>query len=168
MLIAIAPGHKSIKLKAQQDAGNEVQGPMDALYLGQPGVKPIFDSITGLPVQPLLPTLLDAFFQYYGDNFCHMNRRHLDMLIDHGKASVFLICVMTALSSRFCPPEVYAEYFPPKADGSPRKSWEFSKPFLDRAKSLTMSALDLPSADVVAGLIMLAFVDFGDNNEAGM
>ena len=141
---------------------------MDALYLGQHGAKPIFDSVTGLPVHALLPTLLDAFFQCYGDNFCHINRQHLERLIDDGRASVFLICVMTGLSSRFCPSEVYSEYLPPKADGTPRKSWEFSKPFLDRAKSLTMSALDLPSADVVAGLIMLAFVDFGDNNEAGM
>lgn len=39
---------------------------------------------------------------------------------------------------------------------------------LDRAKALTMPALDLPSPDVIAGLIMLAFVDSGDNNEAGM
>lgn len=48
-----------------------------------------------------------------------------------------------------------------------RDLWEFSKPFLDHAKALTMSAVDLPSPAVVGGLIMLAFVDFGDNNEAG-
>lgn len=89
-----------------------------------------------------------------------MNRRHVDMLIENGKASVFLICVMTALSSSFCPREL-AEFLPPtKVDGSQREMWEYSKPFLDRAKALTMPALDLPSPDVIAGLIMLAFIDF--------
>lgn len=74
---------------------------------------------------------------------------------------------MAALSPRFCPLELFVGFLPPKEDGSQRESWEVSKPFLDQAKALTMSAVDLPSAEVVGGLIMLAFVDFGDNNEAG-
>lgn len=32
---------------------------------------------------------------------------------------------------------------------------------------MVMSAISLPSPDVAAGLLMMAFADFGDNNEAG-
>lgn len=162
-------GHKKVVLKAQQDNSGISQNLVTSLpshpKIG--GRRPLFDIDSGLPVKGILPQLLDAFFRYYGDNFCHLNRRHVDLLIKQGKASIFLICVMSALSSRFCPPELFAGFLPPKEDGSQRKSWEFSKPFLDQAKALTMSAVDLPSADVVGGLIILAFVDFGDNNEAG-
>lgn len=156
-------------LKAQQD-NSSVPPNLSTSLPSHPksrGLRPLFDANTGLPIQAILPQLLDAFFQYYGDNFCHLNRRHLESYIERHRASVFLICVMAALSSRFCPPELFVGFLPPKEDGSQRKSWEFSKPFLDQAKALTMSAVDLPSPSVVGGLIMLAFVDFGDNNEAG-
>jgi len=156
-------------LKAQQDNGSVPQNLLPSLpsHPKSRGLRPLFDANTSLPVQEILPQLLDAFFRYYGDNFCHLNRKHVDSLIERRKASVFLICVMAALSSRFCPPELFVGFLPPKEDGSQRESWEFSKPFLDQAKALTMSAVDLPSPAVVSGLIMLAFVDFGDNNEAG-
>lgn len=157
-----------IKLKARQEySGGSPEASKSSLYKGQDGARPLFDASTGLPSNEILSPLLDAFFRYYGDNFFHLNRRHLDSLIERGKASVFLVCVMSALSSRFCSPELFADYLPRKEDGSTRESWEFSKPFLERAKALTMPALDLPSADVIGGLLMLAFVDFGDNNEAG-
>ena len=145
-------------------------------YLSQPskeathvGLLPLFDKSTGLPAKDLLPELLDSFYDYYADNYFFLaNRRHLESLIEQGKASVFLICVMSALSSRFCSPNTFARYIPlTKSNGTARKAWEFSTPFLEQAKFLMISALDLPSPDIVAGLLMLAFVDFGNNNEAG-
>ncbi len=157
-------------MKAQQDNSSipQILSPSLPSHPKSRGLRPLFDAKTGLPVQAILPQLLDDFFRYYGDNFCHLNRKHLDSLIERREASVFLICVMAALSSRFSPPTLFVGFLPPKEDGSERESWEFSKPFLDQAKALTMSAVDLPSPAVVGGLIMLAFVDFGDNNEAGM
>ena len=165
---AIAPGHKKISLKARHDYDGESRHPSmsSSSHVQQGGLLPLFES-TGLPVAGLLPTLLDSFFRAYLDNMFFVNRRHLDSLISKGKASVFLICAMSTLSSRFCPPETFIGYLTPKADGSSRESWEYSIPFLQQTKSMLVAAIDLPSTDVVAGLLMLSYGDFGDNNEAG-
>ncbi|KAL6714757.1 hypothetical protein ACLMJK_008182 [Lecanora helva] len=171
---AIAPGHKAISLKVVPDSAGDNQKYLDPLsnnttqVTGHAGRLPIFDPVTGLPVKALLPHLLDCFYTYYADNYLFLsNRQHLETLIEQGKASIFLICVIAALSSRFCSEDLFKDYLPPKADGSERKAWELSAPFLERAKLLMITALDLPSPDVVAGLLMMAFVDFGNNNEAG-
>lgn len=165
---AIAPGHKKISLKARHDHSGESPHPSmsSSSRIHQDGPLPLFDSI-GLPVAALLPTLLDSFFHAYLDNMFFVNRRHLDSLILSGEVCVFLVCAMSTLSSRFCPPEIFRGYLPPKADGSPRESWEYSIPFLQQTKSMLIAAIDLPSVDVVAGLLMLSYGDFGDNNEAG-
>ena len=89
----------------------------------------LFDKTTGLPIAALLPYLLDAFFEYYADNFCFLNRSYLERLIKTGKVSSFLICVLSALSSRFCDPKMFNGYFRPKGDGSQTEAWEFSIPF---------------------------------------
>ena len=154
-----------ISLKARHDHDGYAG---DCWSLHKDGLLPIFDTVSGLPVDALLTQLLDTFFEYYGDIFCHLNRRYLDSLIERGEAPVFLICVMSALASRFCPAELFADFFPSTTDGPKKEAWEHSVPFLERTKALTMLALDLPSADVIGGLLMLAWADFGDNNEAGM
>lgn len=178
---AIAPGYKKISLKVSRDTGTRAEDNCilsDRLsnYSGinhdpnapnHDGLLPIFDYTTGLPCEEVLPRLLDSFFDYYSDNFCFLNRAYLDQLIKRGEASSFLICTISALSSRFCPPEMFTRYFLPKANGQDRESWEFSLPFLERAKKLLMPLLNIPSCDVVAGLLLLSWADFGDNNEAG-
>ena len=164
-------GHKAISLKVMSGSDGDTQRYLEPQNQGQTrnGLLPLFDPTTGLPAKELLPHLLDCFYEYYADNYLFLlNRRHLETLIEQGKASIFLVCVMSALSSRFCSADTFKNYLSPKADGSERKAWEFSAPFLERAKILMISALDLPSPDVVGGLLMLAFVDFGNNNEAGM
>ena len=173
---AIAPGHKKISLKVRQDeqspardsapptrSKSNMQPPRP---VDQNGCLPIFDDVTGLPVKEILPTLLDTYFEYYSDLYCFTNRRFLDALIDQGTPPVFLLCVMSALSSRFCESELFASYFP--TIDNPREDWEYSAPFLERSKAMVMSAMSLPTPDVAAGLLMMAFADFGDNNEAGM
>ncbi len=171
LTLSLSSGHKAISLKVMSGSNGDMQR-----YLGQvsqegptqSGLLPLFDPVTGLPAKELLPLLLDHFYDYYADNYLFLlNRRRLDSLIEQGKASIFLICVMSALSSRFCPPDTFSGYIPQKPDGSERKAWEFSSPFLERAKLLMISALDFPSPEVVGGLLMMAFVDFGNNNEAG-
>lgn len=167
---AIAPGHKKIALKARQDYDRHSVSPVNcASSHSHIGLLPLFDAATDLPVKELLPHLLESFYEYYADTYCFlMNRKHLESLIEQGKASAFLVCVMSALSSRFCSSEIFTDYLPPNVDGSARELWQLSVPFLERAKALTMPALNLPSAEVVGGLLMLAWADFGDNNEAGM
>lgn len=74
---------------------------------------------------------------------------------------------MSALSSRFCEPELLSPYMESIPEGYKREQWELSAPFLEKAKEMVMSSYSLPTLDTVAALLMLAFVDFGDNNEAG-
>ena len=177
---AIAPGHKMLKVKARNDLGGVFEDVCDtcghttgqsvqttALHPHPEQLTSLFDKSTGLPVPRLLPYLLDAFFEYYGDTYCFLNRSYLERLIDTGKASPFLISALSALSSRFCDHGVFDGFFKAKPDGKQREAWEYSIPFLERAKSLLMPLLSVPSCDVVAGLLFLAWADFGDNNEAG-
>ena len=174
---AIAPGHKKISLKARREgqpstyhspiiparSTSEMQPPP---LLERNLTLPLFDEATGLPVKEILPRLLDKYFEYYADIYCFTNRKFLEALIDQGTPPVFLICVMSALSSRFCDNDLFAPYFPPVE--KTREAWEYSAPFLERSKSMILSAMSLPTPDVAAGLLMMAFADFGDNNEAGM
>ena len=165
---AIAPGHKKISLKARHDYDGDSRHPSlsSSSHIHQDDLLPLFDS-TGLPVPALLPTLLDVFFRTYLDNMFFVNRGLLDSLILSGEVCVFLICAMSTLSSRFCSPELFRGYLPQKVDGSPKEAWEYSIPFLQQTKSMLVAAIDLPSTDVVAGLLMLSYGDFGVNNEAG-
>lgn len=183
---AIAPGHKQISIKVQQqqqDYGVSLKDPSRSAnhYSAQlqtlapvreeactPGYPSMFDSETCLPVADLLPDLLDAFFEYYADNFCFLNRPYLDQLLRRGEASTFLILSMAALSSRFCNPAKFAKYLPPKEDGSRREGWELSNPFLERAKCLLIPLFGIPSCDVVGGLVLLSLAEFGNNSESGM
>lgn len=154
---AIAPVHKKISVKARHDhSGDPRHSSMSSSsHMLQDGPQSLFDS-AGLPVAALLPTFLDSFFRAYLGNMFFVSRRHLDSFMKSGEASVFLICAMSTLSSRFCPPEMFQGYLPPKADGSPRESWEYSIPILQQTKSMLIAAINLPSTDVVAGLLMLS------------
>jgi len=176
---AIAPGHKKISLKVKRSragltednfASSSSQPKDGRIQFDQitDGPLSVFDTTTGLPCEKLLPHLLDSFFENYNDNFCFLNRAYLEQLIECGGASEFLICTVSALSARFCPQEVFDKYLHPKANGGKRESWELCLPFLERAKELLMPLLNIPSCDVIAGLLLLSWADFGDNNEAGM
>ena len=175
---AIAPGHKKVSLKIRQDFGvlpRDQSSSSDGHPVHQGHTEsshsncllPLFDRVTNLPATELLPQLLDSFFQFYGDNFCFLNRQHLSSLLERGQASSFLICAISALSSRVCPPEIFEPYFS-VGEAQDRESWAYSLPFLERAKTLLMPLLNIPSCDVVAGMLLLSWADFGDNNEAGM
>ena len=106
---------------------------------------PLFDNQTSLPVEDVLPDLLDTFFHFYADNFCFLNRPSLDYLLSRGECSTFLICPMAAPSSRFCSPPKFAKYSGTKQDGSLREAWELAIPFLERAKSILIPLLGIPS-----------------------
>ena len=167
----IVPGHKKISLKARQnDLPSVIQ--LNGHRTSEPGPDdqtsplPLFDSATGLPVKALLPVLTDKYFEYYGNIFCFMNRGHVESLIRGGQLPAVLVSTMSALASRFCGKDIFTAYFPQTSKD--RESWEYSGPFLEKAKSMVMSAISLPTPEVAAALLMLAFADFGDNNEAGL
>ncbi|KAL8962766.1 MAG: hypothetical protein Q9193_000885 [Seirophora villosa] len=180
---AIAPGHKQISVKVQQPPYRSTLKdpsapddhfsapsrtlPMLKAELDATQLPSLFDDEKSLPVADVLPDLLDAFFMYYADNFCFLNRSYLDQLLSRGEASHFLVCSMAALSSRFCDPVKLAKYFQPKEDGSLREGWELSNPFLERAKMLLTPLLGIPSCDVVGGMVLLSLAEFGNNSESG-
>ncbi|KAL8872296.1 MAG: hypothetical protein Q9174_002054 [Haloplaca sp. 1 TL-2023] len=87
---AIAPGYKQISIKIQQhDHGaaakipapeadrSFARGPPFPPLIEDPALKdypPLFDRETSLPVKEVLSDLFGAFFTYYADNFCFLNR----------------------------------------------------------------------------------------------
>ena len=171
---ALAPGHKQVSLKARHDdheyshAGQMIQPhPGERQLVAGSYEAQLFDDVTGLPNQTILPSLLDTFFKYYGGLYCFINQRHLSHLLNSGKPPTFLVVVISALSSRFCDPELFRPFFPPLAKSAIRESWEYSTPFLEKAKSMVITAINLPSTDGIAALLLLSFADFGENNEAG-
>ena len=163
---AIAPGYKKISLKAKNDSpqapGLSDSAP-DSHHVNSPSM---FDALSNHPRAELLSHLLDAFFEYYGGNFCFLNRQQLEKLISANEISSFLLCSLAALSARFCNPHIFEPYFP-LANDHGMDRWQYSLPFLNRAKKLLIPLLSIPSCDLVAGLLFLALAEFGDNNEAG-
>ena len=163
---AIVPGYKKVSLKVAKD-GPTSDNSDNGINASLDDFDAVFDPYTNLPRAELLPYLLDAFFEYYGSNFCFLNRGQLEHLVHTNEISGFLLCSIAALSSRFCSPEIFAPYFPSLLNGQERQCWQYSLPFLSQAKKLLMPLLSVPSCDLVAGLLFLALAEFGDNNEAG-
>lgn len=164
---AIAPGYKKISLKVANDnSSSNIQLDLHDDWAEQFGSS-VFDPRNNLPWAELIPHLLDAFFEYYGSYFCFLNRCQLENLIKADEISTFLLCSIAALSARFCNPDVFTPYYPPLPASEVREHWNYSLPFLNRAKTLLIPLLSIPSRDLVAGLLFLALAEFGDNNEAG-
>ena len=116
---AVASGYKKGILKVRQDHIGQTD---NGTSLRQEGLLLIFDPVSDLPAGKVFPTLLDAFFKYYGGNFCHLHYKHLDWLVERGQAP-FLISVMSALSSRFCAPALFSDFFRSAADGHQERHW---------------------------------------------
>ena len=164
---AIAPGYKKISLKIANEDFDHNRSSDKFHKILQDAARSVIDPRTSLPRSELLPPILDAFFEYYGSNFCFLNRAQLQTLIRENDISVFLLCSIAALSSRFCSPDIFLPYLSYRTDGAKNSCWQQSLPFLSHAKSLLMPLLSVPSCDLVAGLLFLALAEFGDNNEAG-
>ena len=164
---AIAPGYKKISLKITNDSSSPDSQNLRGCESNEHHDTSVFDLHGALPRAELLPHLLDAFFDHYGSYFCFLNRHQLENLISTDEISTFLLCSIAALAARFCNPDIFTPYFPPPAASQARERWEYSLPFLNRAKTLLMPLLSIPSHDLVAGLLFLALAEFGDNNEAG-
>ena len=161
---AIIPGHKQVAVEVRQKL-SPVNAPRPSVSSSNLP-RYLFDEASSLPVQALLDKLIDVFFHYYADSFCFLNRGHLEHLLGRGKASPFLVCSIAALSSRFCDKQLIEYYYPLIEGGRCREPWEYSIPFLERAETLMTPLLGIPSHDVVAGMAMLALVEFGNNSEA--
>ncbi|PSN59111.1 hypothetical protein BS50DRAFT_537863 [Corynespora cassiicola Philippines] len=108
--------------------------------------------------------MLDLFFEYFSGHFPFLNPRILKGHVHSKQASSFLINSIAALTMRFAPLSNSCG-----AVGSQSgDEWRKGTLFLKRAKEQALSLLGIPAPEVVAGLLILAWAEFGDNNEAGL
>ncbi|KAL0573161.1 hypothetical protein V5O48_008792 [Marasmius crinis-equi] len=108
------------------------------------------DDLSSRP-PPLDDVMLDTFFNYFGQHCPFMRRDKVEERIKAGTMSAFLGFAMCAVAVRFVP----------KAKFQPSQ-------FIDAAWKLVLPLLRLPSTDVVAGLLMLSWAEFGENSESGL
>lgn len=123
----------------------------------------LFDSQAQRPHSLILPIILDVFFDHFGGHFPFLQKRVLNYHVRTGEASSFLLNAISALTARFCPLDGPLAILKDKF----KSKWRQGAPFLAKAKDQLASLLSIPASDVVAGLVIMAWVEFGDNNEAG-
>ncbi|OAA54592.1 Transcription factor [Niveomyces insectorum RCEF 264] len=145
-----------------------------------------FDSSApGMPRADVIPPILDTFFAHFGGHFPFHQPQILGGHVRSGEASSFLLNAIAALTLRFCsaqqeepasgalsallqmsdvarPDDESPHYHPP------RHVWQRGQVYLKKAKKQLMPLLSIPAPEVVAGLVVLAWAEFGDNNEAGL
>lgn len=119
----------------------------------------IFDPASGIPVPSILDPLLDLFFEHSSQHYPFINRHTIDQRLQEGTMSEFLLIAICAIASRF--------HDDPRLVSGPTPA-DNAKVFIEKASSLVVPLLRIPSVDVVAGLLLLATVEFGQNSESGL
>ncbi|KAM0414556.1 hypothetical protein ACHAPT_013599 [Fusarium lateritium] len=108
---------------------------------------------------------LDIFFQTFGGHFPFLNSQILAGHVRSRQASKFLISSVLALTARFCPADMFQ--LTTDSDAEPGHEWRTGAQFLKAAKEQLMCLLAVPAPDVVAGLIVLSWAEFGNNSGEG-
>ncbi|KAF9881456.1 C6 transcription factor [Colletotrichum karsti] len=111
-----------------------------------------------------LRRVTDVFFNRLAGHFPFINEHILHGHVRSGQCSSFLINSVVAVTLRFCPFEVFSG----GVETVNESPWRNGAYFLKRAKEQLMSLLAIPTTDVVSGILILAWAEFGDNNEAGL
>ncbi|CAM1501031.1 Fc.00g101930.m01.CDS01 [Cosmosporella sp. VM-42] len=124
----------------------------------------LFDKTTREPHPDIVPQILDTFFKHFGGHFPFLQPQILGGHFRSGEASSFLLNAIAALTVRFCSFEGPLTIIQEKYD----VQWRRGSPFLKKAKEQLVPLLSLPAPDVLAGILVLAWAEFGDNNEAGL
>ncbi|KAL2673764.1 hypothetical protein Neosp_012208 [[Neocosmospora] mangrovei] len=122
------------------------------------------DCFYGLPFNAIY-RVLDIFFQTFGGHFPFLNKEILASHVHSKKASKFLISSVLGLTARFCPTEMFQ--LTTDSDSEPGHEWRIGAQFLKAAKEQLMCLLAVPAPDVVAGLIVLSWAEFGSNSGEG-
>ncbi|RMJ00540.1 hypothetical protein CDV36_015908 [Fusarium kuroshium] len=122
------------------------------------------DCFYGLPFDAVYRAL-DIFFQTFGGHFPFLNRQILAAHVRSRQASKFLISSVLALTARFCPADMFQ--LTTESDAEPGHEWRTGAQFLKAAKEQLMCLLAVPAPDVVAGLIVLSWAEFGSNSGEG-
>ncbi|KAK0447392.1 fungal-specific transcription factor domain-containing protein [Desarmillaria tabescens] len=155
---AIHPGINRISLKLQpKAAGSSASAPVPGSQ-SKPGPpeppEQVFDD-AGLPLPHIRLPLLDTFFSTMSPYFPSVNRKRMELRLETGTMSAFLLNCICAVSARFHP----------SGTQSPAKA---CAPFITKAQELIIPLLHLPTTDVVTGLLLLSWANFGQNSESGL
>ncbi|KAH7134294.1 fungal-specific transcription factor domain-containing protein [Dactylonectria macrodidyma] len=121
------------------------------------------DHFYGLPSETI-QKVLGVFFEHFGGHFPFLNNKILAGHVHSKQASKFLINSILALTARFCSLDTST----PSSIRETDADWRRGAHFLKKAKEQLMSLLSVPAPDVVAGLVLLAWAEYGGNNEAGL
>ncbi|RSL97735.1 hypothetical protein CDV31_012915 [Fusarium ambrosium] len=122
------------------------------------------DCFYGLPFDAVYRAL-DIFFQTFSGHFPFLNNQILAAHVRSRQASKFLISSVLALTARFCPADMFQ--LTTESDSEPGHEWRTGAQFLKAAKEQLMCLLAVPAPDVVAGLIVLSWAEFGSNSGEG-
>ena len=117
----------TIKYPSEQAINPSAHVQIQPLVIDDPEaarIPPLFDNEISLPVEDVLPDLLEFFFHYYANSFCFLNRSYLNILLSRGECSKLLIYSRAALSFRSGNPSKFVKYFRSKQDGSLRQGWD--------------------------------------------
>lgn len=177
---AVVPGLRKLALvldPAEQERAVSVGQHLDATQILIPTPQPataspdslashdsrLFDPISRKPHPEIVSHVLDVFFKHFGGHFPFLNPQILGGHVRSEEASSFLLNAIAALTVRFCSADGPLAVLGEKYD----VQWRRGAPFLVKAKEQLMPLLSIPAPEVVAGLLILAWAEFGDNNETG-
>ncbi|KAK2763561.1 C6 transcription factor [Colletotrichum kahawae] len=128
-----------------------------------PGTPMSDDSPYDLPLEGIRQ-IAEVFFNRLACYFPFVEPKILDGHVRSGQASSLLMNAIAALTMRFCP----VELSPGTVEAGSDSPWRNGTYFLKRAKEQLVTLLAIPTTDIVSGILVLAWAEFGDNNEAGL
>ncbi|KAF9040283.1 hypothetical protein BDZ89DRAFT_1060712 [Hymenopellis radicata] len=146
---AIHPGFNRIVIKLRSSTTTSPASSPGTRITGTDACsEPDLEDISNLPPDH---SLIDTFFFYFGQHFPFLRRSKIEERIQSETMSAFLLHAMNALAVRFAP-------------NSKRKASQY----ISAAWTLVPPLLRLPSMDVVGGLLLLSWAEFGENSESGL
>lgn len=170
----IAPGFKRIFVQIKDGSGDQqLQGktsftkslrPRPALRELQPSTRNdpdgyLFDPDDNLtPSSDILFPLLETFFEYYECHFPFYSKDAFVAQVKEKKAPALLLNSMCAMAARFSSLPVF--------EGKP--AYVRGEGFANKAKHLLVPLLNLPSYDVVASILMIAWMEMATCHDVGI
>ncbi|OWZ69086.1 hypothetical protein AYX15_00266 [Cryptococcus neoformans] len=156
---AIHPGINRVSLKLQRrdpsfspmatapQPANESPS-TDSSFLGLD----LFDA-TGMPYSHVWEPLFDLFFKHMSQHFPSCSRQRMMERFQTGTMSQFLACCICSLGARF---------------SDVKNRARAAAPFIARAQELVPPLLQLPTHDILTGMLFLAWSNYGQNSESGL
>ncbi|KAK2590338.1 hypothetical protein QQS21_011981 [Conoideocrella luteorostrata] len=128
----------------------------------------LFDSANQQPHPDIIYQILDDFFDRLGGHIPFLSHDILLTHIGSNVASSFLLNAIAAVTLRFCSntgalAEILGQYKGERSNPS-----RHCAAFIAKARAQLVGLLSVPEPEVVGGLILLAWADFGEKNETGL